>query len=134
MINEKRIDNEDIMKMSALTKQILMGTDYGFIIEKRKENFQIASELFDDINLLDVSKYYDRNCVPMVYPLVIEDDGLLHKLLEAKHFQGHWWSYLLDEMEMDSMEYWISKYVIPITIDQRYGGKELEYIKSKVIV
>ena len=130
MTNEKRIDNEDILKMSALTTQILKGTDYEFIIEKRKENFQTASELFDDINLLDVCKYYNSDCVPMVYPLVVEDDRLLHKLLEAKHFQGHWWSYLLDEMEENDFEYWISKYIIPITIDQRYGRKELECIRT----
>lgn len=132
MTNEKRIDNEDILKMSALTTQILKGTDYEFIIEKRKENFQTALELFDDINLLDVCKYYNSDCVPMVYPLVVEDDGLLHKLLEAKHFQGHWWSYLLDEMEGNDFEYWISKYIIPITIDQRYGRKELEYIRRVI--
>lgn len=130
MVNENRIDNEDILKMSALTTQILKGTDYNSIIEKRKENFQIAVELFHDINLLDVCKYYNLNCVPMVYPLVVEDDGLLHKLLETKHFQGHWWTYLLDEMHEDDFEYWISRYIIPITIDQRYGKKEIEFIRA----
>lgn len=132
MINEKRIDSEDIMKMSALTKQILMGTDYNFIMEKRKENFQIAIELFEDINLFDVNKFYDQDCVPMVYPLVVEDDELLDRMLNQKHFQGHWWSYLVDEMRKEDFEYWISKYIIPITIDQRYGRTELEYIRGIV--
>lgn len=132
MLNENRIDNEDIMKMSALTKQILMGTDYDFIIKKRKENFRIALELFDDINLLDVCKYYDQDCVPMVYPLVVEDDELLNKMLKNKHFQGHWWSYLLDEMDENDFEYWISRYIIPITIDQRYGRKELGFVRAVI--
>jgi hypothetical protein len=69
----------------------------------------------------------------MVYPLIVEDDGLLGRLLEKKHFQGHWWSYLLDEMPEDTVEYWISRYIIPITIDQRYGFDELEYIKNVVL-
>lgn len=33
-INEHRIDNEDCMKMSMLTRTILDGTDYSFIIKK----------------------------------------------------------------------------------------------------
>lgn len=130
MVNEHRIDTEDIMKMSGLTHKILDGTDYDFIIQKRKKNFATADELFRDMNQLKVEKYYDETCVPMVYPLVVEDDSLLQRLLEAKHFQGHWWSYLLEEMAPNTFEYWISRYVIPITIDQRYGRKDLEHIKS----
>lgn len=131
-INEHRIDMEDCMIMSKLTRAILDGTDYEEIKRKRRENFEIARELFDEINLIDVNQYYDNKTVPMVYPLVIEDDGLLTKLQAAKHFQGHWWSYLCDEMPVDTTEYWLSRYVIPITIDQRYGRKELEYIKKVV--
>lgn len=78
-------------------------------------------------------KYYADDCVPMVYPLLIEDDRLLDKLLKNKHFQGHWWNYLLGEISEDTIEYWISRYVIPITIDQRYGKTELEYIRKIII-
>ena len=131
-INEHRIDSEDCMKMSKLTRTILDGTDYEFIKEKRRENFNTACELFADVNKINPSLYCDENTVPMVYPLVIEDDGLLDKLQKAKHFQGHWWSYLLNEMPADSFEYWISRYVIPITIDQRVGKPELEYVKTIV--
>lgn len=131
-INEHRIDSEDIMKMSKLTRTILDGTDYEFIKNKRRENFEIASELFVDVNRIDPKKYYSDDCVPMVYPLVVEDDSLLRRLLEAKHFQGHWWSYLLDEIPENNFEYWISRYVIPITIDQRYGEKELLEILKMV--
>lgn len=130
--NESRIDREDIMQMSALTRCILDGTDYEFIISKRRKNFQFARKLFDGINQLDVSKYFDQSTVPMVYPLVVEDDLLLERLIEHKHFQGHWWSYILQEVPTDCFEYWLSRYMIPITIDQRYGEKELEYIRSLV--
>lgn len=126
--NEGRIDTEDIMKMSKLTRTILDGADYELLCKKRRKNFEYASELLGKKNRLDPLKYYSDDCVPMVYPFVLEDDDLLKKLLDKKHFQGHWWSYLLHEMAEDSFEYWISRYVIPITIDQRYGEKELEYI------
>lgn len=130
MINEHRIDNEDIMKMSVLTRKILDGTDYQFIIEKRKNNFEYACKLFNSINLIDVKKFYGNDIVPMVYPLVIEDERALNRLLEAKHFQGHWWSYLTSEMSENTFEHWLSKFMIPITIDQRYGKKELDFLKE----
>jgi len=132
MVNEHRIDSEDIKRMSKLTHTILDGTDYQYIIRKRKENFDIADQLFKDINKLDANKYYDETCVPMVYPLVVEDDSLLKRLLGAKHFQGHWWSYLVDEVDKGSFEYWISRYVIPITIDQRYSEIEIEHLSRLI--
>ncbi len=132
MLNEKRIDGEDVSLMSALTRKILDGTDYESIIAKRKENFSYACKIFADINKIDPLIYYDDDCVPMVYPLVCEDDSLLGRMLEGKHFQGHWWTYLLDEMDSDSFEYYLSRYIIPVTVDQRYGKKEIDYIRSLV--
>ncbi len=131
-INEHRIDSEDIMKMSKLTHAILDGTDYGDIKLKRRENFAAAHALFGGINKIDPEKYYDDTCVPMVYPLVIEDDTLLPRLLENKHFQGHWWSYILEENPKDIFECYLSRYIIPITIDQRYSRRELEFLRSLV--
>lgn len=129
-INENRINTEDTMKMSVLTSAILDGTDYKFIKGKRRENFEIANELFSDINQINPILYYNDKTIPMVYPLVVEDDNLLPKLQKAKHFQGHWWTYICDEQPIDCFEHWLSRYVIPITIDQRYGRKELEYIAN----
>lgn len=131
-INEHRIDSEDCMKMSKLTRTILDGTDYEVIKTRRKENFNTACRLFSEANKLNPETYYDDETIPMVYPLVVEDDDLLSRLQEMKHFQGHWWSYLIDEMPENSFEHWISRYVIPITIDQRYGMKELELINSGI--
>jgi len=126
--NEDRINDSEIKKMSTLTHTILDGTDYDFIKKKRKENFDIASALFDSINKINPQIYYSEDCVPMVYPLVIEVEGLLERLIEHKIFQGHWWSYVLSEVAPDSFEYSLSSYLIPITIDQRYGEEEIKYI------
>jgi hypothetical protein len=130
--NERRIDSEDIMKMSKLTRTILDGVDYEFVKNKRNQNFKIACSLFSDINKIDPLIYYDDKTIPMVYPLVVEDDELINRLQKSKHFQGHWWSYLLKETEDTIFENWISRYVIPITIDQRYGKEELDHINSVI--
>lgn len=131
-LNEHRIDTEDAMKMSRLTHAILDGTDYEEIKMKRLENYKTAEELFREVNLLDPMKFMDQDTIPMIFPLLIEDDSLLQRLLDAKHFQGHWWSYICNEQPANCFEYWLSRYIIPITIDQRYGRAELEYIAKTV--
>lgn len=132
--NEERIDTEDCKRMSKLTQYLLDGTDYGVIKRKRRENFEIAHDLFGKINKINPTTFYDNSCVPMVYPLVVEDDGLLDRLLKAKHFQGHWWKWVEENPEANRFEKWISRYMIPVTIDQRYGKEELVYLWEKIIV
>lgn len=127
-INEQRIDTEDIMKMSKLTRTILDGTDYEQIKQKRRDNFDYMHNRLGGINKINPKQYYNETTIPMVYPLVVEDDGLIQRLFKARHFQGHWWSYICDEQPKGSFEHWISRYVIPITIDQRYGTTELDYL------
>ncbi len=131
-LNEERIDREDIMRMSSLTHTILDGADYEGNIRKRRENFRVAHRLFADVNKIDPTRYYDDSCVPMVYPLVAEDDALLGRMLENKHFQGHWWSYILKENDESLFECYLSRYIIPITIDYRYGETELEFLRGLV--
>lgn len=127
-LNEHRIDVEDCMKMSKLTRTLMDAEDYVFNRIKRRENFLYVHKLLCDINKIDPIMYMDEDTIPMVYPLIVEDDSLIQKLFAAKHFQGHWWSYICDEQPKNSFEYWISRYVIPITIDQRYGEEEINYL------
>ena len=131
-VNEHRIDSEDCLRMSKLTHAILDGTNYDEIIARRKANFQFASKLWSGVNRINPMQYHDAETVPMVYPLVIEDDALLNRLQAAKHFQGHWWSYLCEEMPDTTFEHWLSRYVIPITIDQRYGFEELKSLAEVI--
>ncbi len=128
--NEVRLDNSDALRMSKLTHTILDGVDYEYAKTKRRENFKYAQKLFDSINLLNVNKFFDEECVPMVYPLMTDDSSLLEKLLKNKHFQGNWWRYILELPNANNFERQLSKYMTPITIEQRYGEKELDYISN----
>ncbi|MDA3731280.1 hypothetical protein PBV87_07280 [Niameybacter massiliensis] len=130
MINEKRLDYADVLCMSKLSHTILDSVNYKINREKRVENFKLARGLFDGLNQLDVGTYWDDTCIPMVYPLVIERDNLLEELQKSKVFQGHWWGYLLHELQEDTFEYYLSRYIIPITIDQRYGQEALEFMAA----
>ena len=132
-LNEHRIDAEDCMKMSKLTRTLMDAEDYANNRQKRIANFVYAHELLGCINKIDPTRYLDDETIPMVYPLVVEDDELLSRLQAAKHFQGHWWSYICEEQPADNFEHWLSRYMLPITIDQRYGKNELEFIAQIVL-
>lgn len=129
-INEDRIDSEGIRRMSALTRAILDATDYEYIKQKRCDNFVYAHSLFSEINRINPLHYFDDTTIPMVYPLVVEDASLLERLQAAKHFQGHWWSYVCEEQPQSTFEHWLSKYIIPITIDQRYNHSHINYLAT----
>ena len=131
-INESRIDTEDIMKMSKLTRAMLDGADYQHNQSNRIENFTHAHCLMKDLNCIDPLLYFDESTVPMVYPLVVEDEKLISALLAAKHFQGHWWKYITEELPDNTFEHWLSRNIIPITIDQRYGKEDIDYIHSVI--
>lgn len=124
-LNEKRINESDCLKMSPLTQKILDSLDYENNKKRRKENFSIARTYFDGINEIDIGRYVDDETYPMVYPLLIEKDGIIERFHENKIFQGHWWEYLVDEAPKDSFEYRLSRYIVPITIDGRYGEEDI---------
>lgn len=124
--NEKRIDTFEVKSMSDLTRKILDGSNYYKNIETRNDNFKYARELFDSINLINLDSFVDNDTVPMVYPLLIEKD-LIDILKQSKVFQGHWWEYLVNETSEDMFENKLSKYIIPITIDQRYTKEDIDY-------
>lgn len=131
-LNEDRIDHEDCMKMSKLTHTLMDAENYDYNISKRKKNFAYAHSLLKEINMIDPTMYMDDETVPMVYPLVVEEDNCIQRLYMAKHFQGHWWSYICREQPEESFEHWISRYMIPITIDQRYGKEEINYLVNVI--
>ena len=125
---KKRIDNESCMRMSKLTRTIMDAEDYDFNKQKRIENFAYLHEQLNAINLIAPMMYMDNDTVPMVYPLVVKDDEVIKRLFAAKHFQGRWWGYIPQEQPAGSFEYWIASNIIPLTIDQRYCRREMDYI------
>lgn len=40
--------------------------------------------------------------------------------------------YRVAALPADTFEYYLSRYIIPITIDQRYGRGELEYLNNAI--
>ena len=133
MKNENRISNSDIMTMSILTRALLANVDYESIKTRRQMNFRYAHNIFGTLNMFDPMLKIDDETVPMVYPLVIEDSTLVEKLKGSKIYTGRWWKHVLSQVNEYSFEAKLSKFMIPIPIDQRYGFSDLDFIKRELI-
>jgi hypothetical protein len=130
MKNEERIDQSGILQMSELTRSLLSTVDYEIVANKRRRNFNFANELFQSINLINPLKFFDVGCVPMVYPLVIQHREMVKLLAERQIYTGRWWNYVLLDVPDNSFESFLSTYMIPIPIDQRYGKPEIAYVAN----
>lgn len=125
--NDDALDNIPIFKMSRLTHRILCGTDYGYIKERRKENFEILHEALSNKNLLDIEASDSFEC-PMVYPYYIDSKSLREKLINNKIYVAMYWPNVLKWCTADMLEYELTNNIIALPIDQRYGSKEMDYI------
>lgn len=132
MKNEERIDRSDSMRMSKLTHALLANVPYDDIRNKRIKNFLHAHSLYKKINLIDPIRYIDEHCVPLVYPLVIDDGEIVDKLNRNQIYTGRWWNYLLSETDNTSFESLLSSYMVPIPIDQRYDKDDIEYVYNNL--
>jgi hypothetical protein len=132
MKNEERIDNADVLRMSHLTRTLLGGINYQRIRNLRRNNFQYAHEQYKSVNLLNVSINYDDSCVPIFYPLVVENDSLVEELAKNQIYTGRRWNSVLNEVKGDTFEAWLSRYMVPLPVDQRYGSSELDKVFEAV--
>ncbi len=132
MKNEERIDNADILQMSGLTKALLANINYTEIAEIRKRNFLYAHELYKEVNLINPLQFIDESCVPMVYPLIIENSEIVKYLAENKIYTGRWWNSVLKMVDTNSVEANLSKFMIPLPIDQRYSETEIRYVAELI--
>lgn len=130
--NDKRIDESGIKTMSKLTYALLDSFDYDAIISKRKRNFAYAAELFNDINKLEMAAIVDEDAVPMGYPLWTDSYEIIPEFHKNKIYQARFWEYLIDDINLGSLEYSFARYMALICIDQRYGREEIDFQKKIV--
>ena len=125
--NEMILSELPIMKMSNLTQSLLSQIDYEIVKKKRQENFAFVDNVLRKSNLLIIDNFPKSTC--MVYPYLISDgDKIKQKLIENRIYIATYWPAVLERTSSDSFEYFLTKNLIPIPIDQRYGENELQFI------
>lgn len=119
-----------VKEMSLLTKRIMQSIDYVDVREKRIRNFKFVHEHLHDINEMKISM--QEYNVPMIYPLVVSNAEIRYRLIEEKIYIPQWWKYLLEILPENTIEYRLSKYLLPLPIDQRYSINEIEIMINRI--
>lgn len=130
LANEEQLEQNEIYGISKLSQRILEGIDYKKIIERRKQNFQSIHQQLKDYNELSFTKL--NECVPMVYPFLLQSETLRKKLIDNKIYVPQWWKYILQENQANEYEKYLCNYLFPLPIDQRYGIDDIYYIADIV--
>ena len=123
-VNECKLDNQPIRRMSPQTKEILSQIDYDSIIEKRRQNYLYLSKALEERNLLQLPSVDSFAC-PMVYPFMTNDESLRSRLIQNKVFVARYWPNVLEWCDEDELEYKLATLIIPLPIDQRYGVEDM---------
>lgn len=121
------LQNEDLLArevrgMSALTRHMLAAIDYEEIKRRRRENFLALHAELIAVNGRAVNT---DAAAPMVYPLYVENDGLRAKLIAKRVYVPQWWKWLLDKVPAGSVEARLSRWLLPLPVDQRYTPEDM---------
>ena len=120
------LKNEDkfianFSEMSKISTKILSSVDYQKVANIRRNNFIVMDYLLRPYNEL---KWDLAEQVPMVYPFLI-NKPLRSILIANKIYVPQWWKYLIEITESVDFENYLSKYLLPLPIDQRYNTKDI---------
>lgn len=120
---EDGLDNQTIRKMSKLTQRMMHGIDYKAAAQRRRANYLMLQDALGKENNLNLP--LEDDAVPMAYPFLVPMTGLREKLIENKIFVARYWPNVLDWTTVDSFEFLLASWMLPLPIDQRYGKDEM---------
>jgi hypothetical protein len=127
--NMRQSRNQPIRRMSNLTFRMCRNLDFDLIAKKRIANINYLHSKLCDTNLLKVDLC---NKPLLAYPYWTKDSTLRSKLQQANIFCPTYWPNVLEWCYSEDMDYILSKEIIPIPIDQRYGQDEMDYILNVI--
>lgn len=128
---EDHIFNE-AKRMSKFTQKILSSIEYESIKTIRNRNFLNIHEKLKKINQLS-DKITITLQTPMIYPLLVKDKYLRKKLIENNIYVPQWWQYLIEQLEKNTFESYLSSYLFPLPIDQRYNEEDMNTIAGFIL-
>ena len=127
--NNDMFFDEPIKRMSKLTENILHGLDYGFIENRRTENFRLYHENLSSLNKLDLNV----PAGPFMYPLYMEDGMSIKKKLAAKKiYIPTLWPNIFDRCNENDVEYMMAQNILPLPCDQRYSDIDIKYVIEEI--
>ncbi|MEO5949568.1 MAG: hypothetical protein ABIP74_04120 [Candidatus Saccharimonas sp.] len=125
-VNDGKLSDNPIKRMSVLTQRILSNIDFDMARKKRRKNAVYLHAKLGSINQLNVDPGAASSL--MVYPFLIDNQSIREYLITNKVFTALYWPNVLEWCKEDELEYYLSKNLLPLPIDQRYNTDDMEYI------
>lgn len=125
LLHEQRIENELLEGMSLLSQRILESIDYDETARKRQANYKYIEKHLNKYNELH---FTINTQVPMIYPLLIKSKTLRTYLVQHKIYVSQWWKWVAEYPASNDFERYISEYLLPIPIDQRYAEQDMNEV------
>ena len=123
--NDDMLSEQPIMTMSKLTKRILTSIDYGFVKQRRMENYEILDKKLKNSNQIQLESGEN---IPMIYPYLCENGKIIKKNLIANRiFVATYWANVKSRTN-NNMENNLVDNLVCLPIDQRYGMQDMQRI------
>lgn len=121
-------------KMSSLSQKLLNRFDFDEIISRRRKNFQYLLDNWSSQAIHPLFQGLPADVCPLGFPVFAENrDYVRQKLIKRRIYPPVHWELPL---EIDKNEFgvsWeVSRHILTIPIDQRYGIDDMEYVIRQI--
>lgn len=127
--SEKDISESGVKTMSKVTMALLGNIDYKEIHKRRLTNYRILCKEFKEINEIQIN---EEATSPMIYPLLIRNDGLRKRMVDSRIYIPQWWKIVIKNPKANNWERYISEFLYPLPIDQRYKKDDMHSMAEKI--
>lgn len=125
--NDNNLSGQSINLMSNFTKALLNNIDYNKIKERRLENFYFLHNELNQFNELSID--FDSIICPMIYPFLKKrNKKVRNELIKNRIFVATYWPNVLQSLNEEFWEHYLTNNLIPLPIDQRYTTDDLRII------
>ena len=127
--NDDQLMGQPIMRMSRLTRRILMSVNFQNVMRLRRMNFSHVHEDLKDLNELTSLISRASFTVPLCYPFLYEGNHQLReRFIERRIYVPTYWPHLLDKSYEGSFAQYLAQNILPIPIDQRMSIAQINLL------
>lgn len=127
--NNHQFADAPIRRMSKLTENLLHGIDYGYVKQRRTDNFKTYNKLSGSMNQLKLREPEGA----FAYPLLIENGSAVRKALQQKKiYIPTLWPNVAADGGASGWERYAAENILPLPTDQRYNTDDINYIMQEI--
>ena len=121
-------------KISVLSKSLLYKFDFDEIVSRRRRNFQYLLDNWHFKIIQPLFHSLPPDVCPLGFPVIVKDrDYIKQELIKRRIYSPIHWNLPPDIDKEEFKGSWeISRHILTIPVDQRYGLSEMDYILEQI--